>query len=191
MTHTFQAHSSTPNFSFRCGINGCVQTFKKFSAISSHIKRRHQNHTNGHNSSFADDGPSESQADDHGENAAIQEQDPEISEEPDHLAVQKACATLILTLKEKHKLTQTAVDFLIGQVRELINCITSDLRLKVETVMRDHNMAAELELSSCFENVKSFEGLHSEYMQSKFYKEHFDLIVSVSMYIEAAPYGYG
>ena len=41
MTHTFQAHSSAPNFVFKCGINGCVQTFCRFSAITSHIRRRH------------------------------------------------------------------------------------------------------------------------------------------------------
>ena len=36
---------------------------------------------------------------------------------PDHLGMQKASATLLLTLKEKHKLTQTALDFSVEQVR--------------------------------------------------------------------------
>ena len=41
MKHTFQCHSSAPNFRHSCGISGCIQTFKTFSAICSHIQRRH------------------------------------------------------------------------------------------------------------------------------------------------------
>ena len=41
MRHTFQAHSNEPNFIFTCGVNGCQQTFKNYSSITSHLKRRH------------------------------------------------------------------------------------------------------------------------------------------------------
>lgn len=41
MKHTFQSHSSTPNFSFPCGISGCTQTFRTYAAISTHLQRKH------------------------------------------------------------------------------------------------------------------------------------------------------
>ncbi len=34
------------------------------------------------------------------------------------------------------------------------------------------------DLSTSFQDIDPFTGLHSEYMQQKFYKEHFNLIVS-------------
>ena len=118
MTHTFQAHSSAPNFSFKCGINGCVQTFRRLSAITSHIRRRHHGFnpdspceypfidsmdvdnstTSTQNESSSDiayiiDGLSNNGLCSHSESV------------PDHLKMQKACTTLLLTLKEKHKLS--------------------------------------------------------------------------------------
>lgn len=191
MTHTFQAHSSAPNFIFRCGINGCVQTFRRFSAISSHIKRKHHSHNL--NSTSCDSGlSSATHYNDNCEEDMSQElevsaqihpnfEEEQPPKEPDYFAIQRACAAMILTLKEKHRLTQTALDFFIGQVRELINCVSGDLRLKVELVIQQHYITSGLELpdlSCCFEDVNPFKGLESEHMQSKFYREHFDLIVS-------------
>ena len=42
LRHTFQAHSNEPNFLFTCGIEGCHQTFRKYSAINSHLTRKHR-----------------------------------------------------------------------------------------------------------------------------------------------------
>ena len=106
MTHTFQAHSSAPNFSFKCGINGCVQTFHRFSAITLHIRRRHHGFNPDspreypfinsidvdsaqllHNELSSDNanminGLSDNNLCSHSESV------------PDHLKMQKACATL-------------------------------------------------------------------------------------------------
>ena len=41
MRHSFESHSSLSTFSFICGINSCVRSFSKFSALKSHIGRNH------------------------------------------------------------------------------------------------------------------------------------------------------
>ena len=41
MKHTFQCHSKAPNFSYQCGISGCIQTFKTYSAFASHLQIKH------------------------------------------------------------------------------------------------------------------------------------------------------
>ena len=35
-------HSEYPNFSVSCGIDGCVELFRSFSAYNSHVYRRHR-----------------------------------------------------------------------------------------------------------------------------------------------------
>lgn len=194
MTHTFQAHSSAPNFSFKCGINGCVQTFRRLSAITSHIRRRHHGFNPDSpceypfiDSMDVDDSTTSTQNESSSDNAYMIDG---LSNNglcshsesvPDHLKMQKACATLLLTLKEKHKLSQTALDFSVEQVREVIQCVNDDVRKRVESEMLEYSTATGTQmpdLSSCFQNIDPFNGLHSEYMQQKFYKEHFNLIVS-------------
>ena len=194
MKHTFQAHSTTPNFIFRCGVDGCAQTFRKFSAFSSHITRRHRGYdldsacqdppcietmdTNDETTGCPEAGGELSTAEGSEPDSLTSEQPPRTLEEH-HQVMQKSCASLLLTLKEKHGLQQTAIDFSIDQIRGLINCAIKDVQMKVESAIHSSGSVSALpDLSGCFKEVNPFEGLHSEYMQSKFYREHFDLIVS-------------
>ena len=39
--HMFQCHAKAPNFSHQCGILGCIQTFKTYSAFAFHLQRKH------------------------------------------------------------------------------------------------------------------------------------------------------
>ena len=39
MKHLFESHSSAPIFKYTCGLSGCVQTFKTYSAYASHWSR--------------------------------------------------------------------------------------------------------------------------------------------------------
>ena len=89
------------------------------------------------------------------------------SEMPDHLRMQKACATLLLTLKEKHKLSQTALIFAIEQIREVIQCVADDVRKRVESEMLEYSTATWMkmpDLSSRFQENDPFVGLHSAEM---------------------------
>ena len=42
MRHSFEAHSSSPNFIFTCRVNGCPQMFSKLSGMMSHLSRKHK-----------------------------------------------------------------------------------------------------------------------------------------------------
>lgn len=194
MTNTFQAHSSAPNFVFECGINGCIQTFRTLSAMSSHLRRRHYDFDSESVCSSAGHSlPYESMETDPDQSASVcdeadggtDEDDSGllmVPEPPQHLVMQKACASLLLTLKEKHKLTQRALDFSIGQISEVINCVASDIKKRVDTAALELSESTGInppDFSHCFQAFDPFEGLHSEYMQEKFYKEHFNLLVSI------------
>ena len=193
MTHTFQAHSSAPNFVFKCGINGCIQTFRKFSAISSHIRRRHQGFdpesacSSAHTlqSEDMDIDPDPSVGGETEEDVSEYNELPSETEQPEHLIMQKACASLLLTLKERHKLSQSALDFSIGQVREVLSCVTANIKKQVDVAALKFSESHGIQppdFSDCFQTIDPFDGLHSEYMQQKFYKEHFNLLVSTIEY---------
>lgn len=89
----------------------------------------------------------------------------------------ESAALFLLTLKEKHRLTQVSVDFALGHIKQMTNCIVQDLQCKVEKYLGDANIQYP-DISSCFSDINPFKGLETEHLQSKFYKNHFNLIVS-------------
>ena len=108
--------------------------------------------------------------------------DVETDEERSILQIQKAAARFLLTLKEQHRLTQVAINFLVSQVKEIIECIVKDVKSMVSEVLVEHSFVSssdDLEcFTKCYENTNPFTGLETEYRQKKFYKTHFNLVVS-------------
>lgn len=90
----------------------------------------------------------------------------------------KMAALFLLTLKEEHRLTQTAVDFALGQVRQMTNYLVQDLHSNILSKLQLNADINVPDLSSCFANINPFKGLETEYKQSKFYQQHFNLIVN-------------
>lgn len=187
MKHTFLCHSSTPNFLYPCGISGCIQTFKTFSAISSHIQRKHQ---------FFD--PSSLEADisiQHEVEERCDERDEDMLSNPDgvngeatvpsgsgdnqvaastdKLVAQKSSALLLLTLKERHRLTQSAMDFTVGQMKQMVHFVLEGVKQSVQATLGDK---LDVDIDLCFD-VDPFQELTSEYLQTKFFRDHFNLIV--------------
>ena len=177
MKHVFECHSSTPNFRFSCGISGCVQTFKTYSAYSSHLKRKHENcdftqlqSVSTGSSQFADD------QEDLGEEGSEEHQTKQSG-----LAIrpaQRSSALLLLSLKEKYRLTQTAVDFTVGQVKELLVHALEEVKSSVQM----HVGEIDVDIDECFE-FDPFEGLSSEFLHRKFYRENFNLVVRLLVFV--------
>lgn len=42
LSHVSRVHSNTPSFSFTCGLQGCLTTFKSYVALKKHICRKHK-----------------------------------------------------------------------------------------------------------------------------------------------------
>lgn len=120
MKHTFQSHSSTTNFRFTCGISGCVQTFRTYSAITSHLQRKHPDcefselFPNTTCTDITEDLDEDTNSDDDN-NSKFPENNGETSEQ---MLSKKSTALVLLNLKERHHLTQTAINFSIGQITQ-------------------------------------------------------------------------
>ena len=183
LRHTFEAHSNIPGFLFTCGLDGCPQTFQTSSGITSHLRRKHrgrdfdnQSITSMSNCSVLPAViPEETSNDDQiGQDPEIQLGTPDVDQ------LQKAAALFLLCLKERYQITQTAVDFAVGQVQLMLSYGVEDIRNTVEMRLRSHSLEASA-VSDIMESINiidPFMCLRSEYMQTKYYKENFDLIVS-------------
>lgn len=175
MRHAFEAHSSSPNFSFTCGIDGCPQTFSTFSAITSHFRRKHR----GTSAALSSSEPQCFQSSESEGIVTNEESLPGLASSQED-RVQRSAALFLLTLKERYEITQTALDFAVGQVHQMVTYIVEDIQASVEEHLRANgtpliDMPA---ISECFQVPDPFCDLQTEHMQSKYYKENFFLVVN-------------
>lgn len=130
MRHTFECHSSEPNFKFSC--HYCNQSFSKYSSISSHLSRKHRVGDDNGNVFIPDTAASE---DIHEQippqNYPVPDFLPRDTSAPvcdNHYLAQKSAALFLLTLKERYKLTQTAINFAVSQVQNMVAFALEDLK---------------------------------------------------------------
>jgi hypothetical protein len=93
-------------------------------------------------------------------------------------SLQTAAARFLLALKEQHRLTQVSINFLVDQVKLIVAGVVADVENAVKFKLASEGVTTIDIVQGCFTNVNPFEGLETEYKQSKFYKEHFNLVVS-------------
>ena len=106
----------------------------------------------------------------------------------------KQMALFILKLKEVRKVSQTAIDGLVCDFTLIIQQIISQLQNDVSICLQDNglNINGLLEVFSDPFKLNPFIQLESKFLQEKFYKEHFDLLVSRINYIAiATPFNIG
>lgn len=84
------------------------------------------------------------------------------TQERDKTSIEQSAALFLLTLKERYQLTQAAMDFAIRQVRNMFSIGIEDIQRSVDAVHVD---------------IDPFEHLETEYFQTKYYTEHFGLVV--------------
>lgn len=176
--HQFSSHSIEPSFRLTCGIRGCNHLFKfgsTFSSFKSHASRKHTNwqesvaaeQSNGEhdNSTLLPEASGVTVT-----TGRLEQEDfdylhqnesfPDAVEEECRMSSQRIAAMFFLTFKEKFVIPQTAMNFAVGSITRLIECAR-----KEETG----------------DGVDPFKLLQTEYMQSKFYREEFGLVVSINL----------
>lgn len=186
-----------------CRVNGCSQTFKTYSAMKSHLSRNHPNapdpspatdsglartlqriDSTGHEGDVESGGNCSTEV---GKDTTIHEYEDESHEQLLHSGDENPkskthAALLLLTLKEKHRLTQTSVDFAVQQMEDMMEYTIKDMKSSVEKIVSEYcnTIGVDIpDLTQGFPSTSPFSGLESEYLQTKFYKENFKLIVSV------------
>lgn len=192
--HLFEAHSSEEEFCFTCIIVPCGHVFTSGSSYSGYLTHCHRKHPNWKQRIEAESSDDLIDADhdtfragnctlsDGRESTVLPvlSIDERIVEEQNEEKenVEAVAARFLLTLKEKHKLTQVTLDFILSSVSRLITIISKKVKSSVLERVKDSNIISLLD--DCFLPVDPFHNLKTEYQQMRFYKEYFNLIVSCS-----------
>ena len=90
----------------------------------------------------------------------------------------------ILKLKEKYKLAQTTVDGILSDTEQIAWRIVSQLQQRVVTILNEAGVDPKkipgfLEVFEGPEILRPFNGLNTEYLQHKYFRENMGLVVSV------------
>ena len=195
--HLFEVHCYEPSFMYACNIEQCPRAFSlgsTYSSFLSHANRKHPNwrqvldatspirrlqqpclqSTIEIESSNDDENDGGGDDDDHMDYSMPDY--PTYDNEDDGISdSQKAAAQFLLTLRERYKLSQTAVDFAVGAVNQIISALYEEMKTSITKILDDRGISVpDLFVPA---PLNPFEGLETEYKQAQFYKDHFGLVV--------------
>ena len=176
------SHQYDPGLHIVCGIDGCPLTYRNFQSFRSHIYRKHR--------AVLEGGLPRADSDDQQApepTIDVDEESPvdllsefsEGSESIDTPDTQKQAALFLLKTREERRITQAALNGIVGDVKGLWSQAMQKLQ---ETVLQrlsqqPGGVSAE-EVRECFGDTTPFDGLETEHLQRRYYKEHFGLLVS-------------
>ena len=81
----------------------------------------------------------------------------------------------LLRFKEQYKLPQSAINFAVGSINSIVESVCDDVYESVHASLK----MGTAEFAACFQEYQDpFASLHTEYKQSKFYRDVFGLVVN-------------
>ena len=173
--HIGIVHAHEAGFHVTCGVDGCTKTYRKFVSYKKHMYVKHRDAQSigrrEHDISMQDV-----------ETVRSDSPMPEDEQEMYRTQLRRSAALFILKAREVHKIPQTSLDKLLGDISVFIDMSTSKLLQKIVVALKEKGIDMEGELESLrnSQDVSNpFEGLHTEYLQRQFFLLYFNLVVSV------------
>jgi hypothetical protein len=199
LCHIQLVHAGTPGFSITCGINGCQTLFKKMKTYRNHLTVDHM--INFHFLSSDDYQPTPEAlplelpdnvdhsvpADTDGDEVYSNSEENDQLEQPliireqnPEEMVQKAAVSFILKIKELHKLSQTTVDAIIGDVTTLFQTIHGEMLSyaleKAVTTDADLNVWLPELFSQTNAFSAPFDTVKSGYLQHQYFVKELGMV---------------
>ena len=180
LRHIGSIHRFDPGLSIRCGIKACPETYTNFESFRSHVYRKHRDilhlddsqstHTESihRNLSTMLDNPIDDDI--------TTRNDPITSDQQSSgtgVNLQLSEAKFLLQIKEECKLTQASVDKIVFSVRGL----WSEAMCGLQERLKQSSPDVELNIDKSIFNNTPFDGLETQYLQQKYYREHFSYVV--------------
>ena len=196
LSHLIRVHSSDLNFSVKCDVPECQRTFRKPRSYQSHLRRQHGDFDI--NSPIrARDGREVGEQWEEDEEMPMEVvEDGLVNEEglydnlEDGLNEKKRMdALFLLQTKEANRLTQKATDNIMAGATALVKNTVELLRMGVQNRLDSAGLRFEAVpgLTELFndEHVISnpFRHVNTEHKQSAYFKENFNLVVSIDIRI--------
>lgn len=199
--HSFSSHSSERSFKLMCGIDGCLHMFKHgstFSSFKTHASRKHTDwrnrllipapvhvvHTMTSNDNSQLTEASSSSEDSTEVCHHVTSTPPSLmpvehtESECRSLIPEENAALFLLSFKERFKLPQKALDFAIGSITSISEDLCDSVKTAMKVRLQEKGSSfSNSDIDECCTYTDIFEGMMTEHLQSKFYKEHFGLVV--------------
>lgn len=173
-------------------MDDCSQTFRTYSGIVTHLRRKHRGR-------YFDDQPTTSTSHDStmvlntdiSESETMEIGGGQVDQvtiagtgQPEANRLERAAALFLLCLKERYQITQTAVDFAVSQVQVMLSFAVEDIERTIEMCLQSRfpEVTDFEDVMDCFRAPDPFMHLTNEYMQTKYYRDNFGLIVSINLY---------
>ena len=175
LRHIGASHRYDPGLSIRCGIRSCPETCTKFESFRSHVYRKHRDvlHLDSR-----DNGPSEGGVQ---EFSAFPEDpvDNDICSQPNTAEfqpsgvpiLQSSAAKFLIKMKEECKLTQVLIDKIVTSVRGLWDQAMQGLQQWLAGLLPG-------DFDESIFNTSLFDGIETHHLQQKYYREHFQYVLS-------------
>ena len=179
--HIFSIHRDDPHFLIYC--SRCYRSYTKWDSYRKHVYRGNcKNIEDGSDTGNEGSQPMSVDSDDN-DLSAQEADDGGSGADEQQVADTWHAAVFILSIKEQHMLTQAAVDRVISSTSTLISRlnrgIVQDLEQAYGGVVPDSIMS---DITSRVQRTESiFSGISTAYEQKKFFKETFNVVVSVNM----------
>ena len=88
----------------------------------------------------------------------------------------------LLTVKERYQLTQSALDFITQQIQQMISFAVDDIDTTVRDYLAEQGLNEIPVLNTQLEALRNpFAHIQTEYLQNKYFRENFNLVVSLHM----------
>ena len=178
LRHIGEIHQHDPNLTIECGIEGCPQTYKNFESFRSHVYRKHRDvlHLQTERSHTSTSQIQLGQLHLHGET-------PPTSPSPRVVARSNVAGRFIMKIREEYNIPQSTVNKLLEDVTALclstLDQVKHDVLHEVIGIENSQGLICE-----SFENITlPFQGLETEYKQTSYYKDNFNYLVGVNLYI--------
>ena len=189
VSHLRLVHSKDSSFKIMCGVDGCREVFRAFSAFSSHIYRHHRPAILGGSSSEPTCSSNETPG------SSLQEEDSAGHIEEDPLpgicAAQKvdsskhsqtvAAARFVLQLREGHQISQAAISDVTAGCKSLCKQAADEIKEGVKATLTSAGINCESIpglLNALDSDANPFQSIDSNYLFEKFCSEHLGYLVS-------------
>ena len=193
--HIGTVHAFEPGFSVVCGILGCprrsTQPYTNFASYKKHLYRHHPELLKGYyhtvDSSSVVPQCCHPWSVENGTDSTTESQS-EFSFSVSHREdLKRSAALFILKTAEVHKLTLTSVNEILGDVQQLVERTVLDMRWQIECALQNSQIDPNSipGLTHIFDEeylLNPFSCIQSEYLQMKYFRDTFGLIVSRIFY---------
>ncbi len=169
LRHIGEIHRHDPALNIRCGIQRCPQTYNNYESFRSHVYRKHRDVLFINSTSADTEGDAQTESIDYGHF-----NDEEVLHGNTFDRYLHG-AKFLLKTREQNRMP---LNKLIGDVKGLWMVSQMHLKDKVKELIENKLSKSEVDdILECFEDNFPLQGLETEYMQLKYYKENLNYLV--------------